>query len=177
MEEAEKLLRSSERTTKLNLAVCDREDAGVLEMTPKTVAFRRGEDGVCACTNHFRTQELAMLPVCRRYNKLVEARELETIGIADVAKKLDEVNQGRLTVQTMIFEPAPLVLHLAIGPAPASAQPLAESGPRAAVRRQTAAIAALARTHVGCSSRSTAMTYTTRAFTAVPATLRPSRGA
>jgi len=124
VKEAEKLLRSCERTTKLNLAVCDRTDAGVLEMTPKTVAFRGGEDGVCACTNHFRTEELALLPVCRRYNKLIEARELEIIGVADVAKKLHEVHQGKLTVQTMIFEPAPLVLHLAVGPAPASAQPL-----------------------------------------------------
>lgn len=124
LQEAEKLLRGSERTTKLNLAVCDRADAGVLEMTPKTVAVRRGEDGVCACTNHFRTPELALLPVCRRYNKLIETRELELIGIADVAKKLHEVNQGKLTVQTMIFEPEPLVLHLAIGAAPASAHPL-----------------------------------------------------
>jgi isopenicillin-N N-acyltransferase like protein len=97
----------------------------VLEMTPKTVAFRRGEDGLCVCTNHFRTKELAMLPLCRRYNVLSRnSAPLETLEVVDVAKLLDDVNQGRMTVQTMIFEPKPLVLHLAIGACPASAQPM-----------------------------------------------------
>jgi len=122
--EAERLLRSCQRTTKLNLALCDRNEAGVLEMTPKTVAFRGAEDGVCACTNHFRTKELVILPLCRRYNILQRYFELERLDLADVSKALNEVNQGRMTVQTMIFEPALLVLHLAIGSCPSSAQPL-----------------------------------------------------
>ena len=172
VQEAEKLLRSSERTTKLNLAVCDREDAGVLEMTPKTVAFRRGEDGVCACTNHFRTQELALLPVCRRYNKLVEARGLETIGIADVAKKLHEVHQGKLTVQTMIFEPRRWCCTWPSARRPPGAA-LAEGGSRAAARRQTAAIAALAR-RVRETHRPRPIPVR---FTHPTRTPRPSRGA
>ena len=122
--EAEKLLRSCPRTTKLSLVVCDREEGAVLEMTPNTVAFRCGEDGICACTNHFRTKELAVFPLCRRYNILLRSGALEALGIADVAKALHDVNQGRLTAQTMIFEPKPLVLHLAIGACPSSAQPL-----------------------------------------------------
>jgi len=124
VEEAEKLLRSCERTTKLSLVVCDRHEGAVLEMTPNTVAFRCGEDGICACTNHFRTKELAAFPLCRRYNILLRNGAQEALGIADVAKALHEVNQGRLTAQTMIFEPEPLVLHLAIGACPSSAQPL-----------------------------------------------------
>jgi hypothetical protein len=124
VEEAEQLLRSCERTTRLNLALCDRQGGAVLEMTPKTVALRRGEDGLCACTNHFRTRELAVFPWCRRYNILVQSNSLPTPDVADVARKLHEVNQGRMTAQTMIFEPAPLVLHLAIGACPSSAQPL-----------------------------------------------------
>jgi isopenicillin-N N-acyltransferase like protein len=44
--------------------------------------------------------------------------------VADVAKKMDEVNLGRMTVQTMVFEPAALKLHLAIGSCPSSALPM-----------------------------------------------------
>jgi len=122
--EAEKLLRSVERTTLLNLAVCDRENCAVLEMTPRTVAVRGDEEGLCACTNHFRTEELAVFRRCRRYRELEECWGQETVAFADVAAKLHEVNQGRLTVQTMVFEPASLRLHLAVGSCPSSALPL-----------------------------------------------------
>jgi hypothetical protein len=44
--------------------------------------------------------------------------------LKDVAQKMDEVNQGPLTIQTMIFEPGSLKLHLAIGSCPASKLPL-----------------------------------------------------
>jgi len=36
---------------------------------------------------------------------------------SDLAKKLDAVNLGPITMQTMIFEPADLLLHLSLGPA------------------------------------------------------------
>ena len=123
---AEKLVRSVERSTLLNLAVCDRQGCAVLEMTPKTVAIRRGQDGVCVCTNHFRTAELRMLAWCPRYRELVEERAMEKIGVGDVARGLDAVNQGRRTMQTMIFEPGPLLLHVSLGPPPATKQPLHE---------------------------------------------------
>jgi isopenicillin-N N-acyltransferase like protein len=125
VEEAEKLLRASERTTILSLAVCDRRRSVVLEMTPQSVASRRASESICACTNHFRSDELAVLPWCNRYRKLVQARNAQRpLDVADVAKKMDEVSMGRLTVQTMIFEPAALKLHLAIGSCPSSALPL-----------------------------------------------------
>jgi isopenicillin-N N-acyltransferase like protein len=124
IEEAEKLLRATERTTILSLALCDRRHSGVLEMTPKSVVARHDSDGILACTNHFRTDELAVFKWCPRYRKLIQARELDKLDVSDVAKKLDEVNLGRLTVQTMIFEPAALKLHLAIGSCPSSALPL-----------------------------------------------------
>ena len=122
--EAEKMLRATPRTTILSLAVCDRRGGVVLEMTPDTVVARHGSEGILACTNHFRSDELAVLPWCNRYRKLILARKLDQLDISDVAKKLDEVDLGRLTVQTMIFEPAALKLHLAIGSCPSSALPL-----------------------------------------------------
>ena len=127
VEEAEQLLRATQRTTILSLSLCDRRHGVVLEMTPKTVATRHASNGILACTNHFRTDELAVWPMsrlCNRYPKLIQCRKLGEIDVADVAKKLDEVNMGRMTMQTMIFEPAALKLHLAIGACPSSALPM-----------------------------------------------------
>lgn len=108
----------------MSLAVCDRKKAAVFEMTPNTVAVRYAEDGLCFCTNHFRTDELIMFALCRRYPILEKAQSLKTLGVDDVAKKLDEVNARRLTVQSMIFEPEPLILRLAMGSCPSSALPM-----------------------------------------------------
>jgi hypothetical protein len=124
--EAEKLLRATQRTTIVSLALCDRSGSVVLEMTPKSVVARRPIDGILACTNHFRSEELAvpLVTLCPRYAKLIQSRKLDQLGVADVAKKLHEVSAPRMTVQTMIFEPAALKLHLAIGSCPSSALPL-----------------------------------------------------
>ena len=94
VEEAEKLLRSTERTTILSLAVCDPRRSVVLEMTPKSVVARHQNEGILACTNHFRTDELAVIPWCPRYRKLIQARKIDKIDISDVAKKMDEANMG-----------------------------------------------------------------------------------
>jgi hypothetical protein len=122
--EAEQMIRASERTTIQSLVLCDRNSSEVLEITPKSVASRQGCDGICACTNHFRSPELATLMLCHRYETLSEAKDALPFDVGDLAKKLHEVNMGVLTVQSMIFEPATLKLHLAIGDRPATAQPL-----------------------------------------------------
>jgi isopenicillin-N N-acyltransferase-like protein len=57
--EAEKLLRTMKRTTRINLAICDTQRSAVFEMTPKSVVVRNSVEGICACTNHFRTRGLA----------------------------------------------------------------------------------------------------------------------
>lgn len=127
VEEAEQMLRKTERTTILSLAVCDRRKAVVLELTPKTVAARYASDGILACTNNFHTEQLAVmpwLPICNRYPKLIEACKLDKLDVAAVAKKMHEVNMGMMTVQTMIFEPAAGRLHVAFGSCPSSALPM-----------------------------------------------------
>ena len=91
--------------------------AGVLEITPKNVVLRRGSDGICVNTNHFRSESLCLWKVCPRYALLSKAAAIEKLGVADVFKKLDEVNLGPRTVQSMVFEPGPLVLHVAMGSA------------------------------------------------------------
>jgi hypothetical protein len=126
IDEAEKALKEMRRTTMVNLAVCDRNGSAVFEITPKTVNRRSGENGICACTNHFRTKGLALSLECGRYETLEKCQEKKKIGLLDMAKLLNAVNQGGDTLQTMIFEPATLQLHLAFGTCPSSGMPMKE---------------------------------------------------
>jgi len=124
VDEAEKLLRAAKRTTRLNLAVCDKRGGAVFELTPKSVAVRSPEQGLCVCTNHFRTKGMATDLQCRRYDILMKSCELEKLSMQDLAKHLHLANQGDDTIQTMVFEPASLKLHLAFGKGPSTALPL-----------------------------------------------------
>ena len=125
MAEAEKLLRESKRTTYMNLAVCDKEGGVVFELTPKSVVARRGDKCHVACTNHFRAKGLATSTNCRRYDILARCEELPQIGLADMRRLLDAVNQDAFTIQTMVFEPRAGKVHLSIGgPPPTSAHEL-----------------------------------------------------
>jgi hypothetical protein len=124
IDEAEKLLREQNRMMMCNLALCDRTQTAVLEITPKTVARRDDEHGLCLCTNHFRTPQLAVGTQCPRYEQLSHGQMIDKLGVSDVAKLLDSANQGHYTIQTMIFEPATLIAHISFGPAPSSSRPL-----------------------------------------------------
>ena len=124
IDEAEKLLREQKRFIMCNLAICDRKNAAVFEITPQSVSRRGAEDGISVCTNHFRIKGLTVGTNCPRFDKLCEARGQEKLGLPEVGRYLNAVNQGRRTVQTMIFEPDTLRAHLSFGPLPSSAQPL-----------------------------------------------------
>lgn len=124
VEEAEKILRATPRTTLLNLAVCDKTHGAIFELTPKNVIRRSCECGLCYSTNHFRTPELATNLICWRY-ALMDACKVEPlIGLDDVKKKMHQVNQGEQTIQTMVFEPASVRMHVGLGKGPISAKPL-----------------------------------------------------
>jgi isopenicillin-N N-acyltransferase like protein len=125
--EAKKLLESMPRTTLLNLAVADRTSTAVFEVTPKQVVLRPSVDGVCTCTNHFCTDEVKPEKAAYRDNSderldiLDKARGAKgKLGVEDLHKYLHAVNQGDQTLQTMIFDPANLRLHLAFGQRPSS---------------------------------------------------------
>ena len=53
IDEAEALFRSMKRTTRLNLAVCDRHWMRRAGVHAEDRGARRGEEGICACANHF----------------------------------------------------------------------------------------------------------------------------
>jgi hypothetical protein len=126
IEEAEKLLNKTERSTIVSLAVCDRQHSGVLEITAKHVVLRRGSKGICVNTNHFRSESLCLWTACPRYALLSQAAAVEKLSVADVFRRLDDVNLGPRTVQSMVFEPGSLILHLAMGSCPATKRPLEE---------------------------------------------------
>lgn len=119
--EAEKLLRSMPRTTSCCLTICDKDGGAVFEITPQNLEVRSPENGVCCCTNHFRTDKLSVTNKCWRYDALAPLyAEGEKLGVADVFARLDDVHQGKATLQSMVFEPAARVLHFAYGEGPAT---------------------------------------------------------
>ncbi len=120
--EAEKLLREMQRTTSCCLTVCDRDGGAVFEITPKNLEVRPAQNGVCCCTNHFRTEKLSVETTCWRYDKLSPlcAKPGEKMAVKDVFARLDDVHQGKATLQSMVFEPRERILHLAYGEGPAT---------------------------------------------------------
>lgn len=119
--EAEKLLRGMKRTTSACLTICDKDGGAVFEITPKSIVVRSAVNDVCCCTNHFRTDLLGKGEKCWRYTAL-EPLQSETmkLGVADVFAQLHEVHQKKLTLQSMVFEPAERKLHLKYGAGPAT---------------------------------------------------------
>jgi predicted choloylglycine hydrolase len=124
VEEAEAVLRGTPRTTLLSLAVCDRTHGAIFELTPKNVHRRDPEDNVCISTNHFRTSGFATKTSCWRYALMEASKAKPKIGLEDVAFMMDHVNQGELTIQTMIFEPRSMRMHVGLGKGPVSSRPL-----------------------------------------------------
>jgi hypothetical protein len=120
--EAEKFLRELPRTSTCCMTICDKNGGAVFELTPKNLEVRSHENGVCCCTNHFRTDKLCVDPKCDRYEKLapLQAKDGPRLGVTDVFTELDKVHQGKYTLQSMVFEPAERVLHLAYGTGPAT---------------------------------------------------------
>ena len=115
--EAEKLLRGMKRMTTACMTVCDPAGGAVFEITPKSLEVRTAENGVCCCTNHFCTDPLnGDNRKCGRLEKLTAAQKADDkLSVDDVFARLHAVNQGKKTIQAMVFEPATKTLHLKVG--------------------------------------------------------------
>jgi hypothetical protein len=129
--EAKKVLEELRRTTTINVAIADRSGVGVLEVSPKKVLLREAERGTLTCTNHYCSPALKPAKpldvdhTFERFAKLEEVRSWSEKATPDrLRKQLDEVHLGNFTLQTMVFEPATLKLHLSIGKTPASSYAL-----------------------------------------------------
>ncbi|WP_428306791.1 C45 family autoproteolytic acyltransferase/hydolase [Lacipirellula sp.] len=120
VDEAEKLLRSVKPTTWMNLTVCDRNGGATFEITPDHIERRNAENGIVRCTNHFRCDGMSVGEECSRYDALEIDDLADKVDVREIQLALDGANQGEMTLQTMIFEPRDLTLHLAIGKPPVS---------------------------------------------------------
>ena len=120
--EAEKLLRDMPRTTTCCMTICDKSGGAVFEVTPTNLEVRTCENGVTCCTNHFRSDKLCIGDKCWRYTKLAPllAKDAGKLGVSEVFAELGKVQQGKHTLQSMVFEPGERVLHLAYGDGPAT---------------------------------------------------------
>ena len=124
VDEAEKLLSGLRHTTWMNLAACDTNRAVVFEITPKGIVTRSAGGSPLVCTNHFRTDGLCTSKECRRFDAITGiVGEKAEAGLADVRKALHAAHQDDFTIQSMVFEPEPRVLHVALGKPPVTAGP------------------------------------------------------
>jgi predicted choloylglycine hydrolase len=134
VDSAEKLIREITWTTANLFMIADRREGRVFEVTPKNVRVIKSNESFCAATNHFRTPDLAAFKPnsypshanCWRMDKLEKLRGRRKMSVADVALTLDDVNQGAYTIQSMVFEPATLRGHFALGKAPSTKLPFRE---------------------------------------------------
>jgi predicted choloylglycine hydrolase len=120
VEEAHALLKKSKATTWMNLAVADAGGGTVFELTPKSVVARKPAEGLLACTNHFRTDPLCTSKSCRRYTSLIKSRTYKKVGLNDLKTLMHAANQRTWTIQTMIFEPSAMKLHVSLTDPPTS---------------------------------------------------------
>ena len=126
VEEARDMLQHMKRSTLFNLVVADRRRVAVLECTPRRIYERPAESGVSLCTNHFCLDHLQPIWTRDVYSTYTRHRALRgaeragrAFGVADLHAALHAAGQDD-TLQTMVFEPGPLRLHLAFGALPAS---------------------------------------------------------
>jgi isopenicillin-N N-acyltransferase-like protein len=126
VDEFDKWMRGHSRTAMGLLLACDPKRQSIYEITTKNIGVREPEDGLLYCTNHFLLSPMVTKTEmnCWRYPILEKSRDMKHLDVSDVARLLSEVNQGKGTIQTMVFEPSKLVLHLSIGRGPTSEKPL-----------------------------------------------------
>jgi isopenicillin-N N-acyltransferase like protein len=120
VKEAHALLKKAKATTWMNLAVADPDGGTVFELTPKTVVPRKPDHSLLACTNHFRSDALCTSKTCRRYAALIKSRAYKKLGLKDLKTLMHDANQRSWTIQTMIFEPAAMKLHVSLTDPPTS---------------------------------------------------------
>src|SRR5262249_5022848 len=108
------------------VALCDPNGGLVLEVTPRNVVARPPQKGLCSCTNMFVSKELSVAELCHRYEALEKAAVLEKLTVKEGARLMHGACQEETTIHTVVFEPAALRIHVAMGKAPSSALPLKE---------------------------------------------------
>ena len=128
VKEAAALLATMHRSTMTNLVLADRKSVAVAEVTPTRVVIR---DPVCGGLRLYESLLHGRIAAGGAVELLPQQRALQgawtawrgsgPVALADVRDGLHAARNDADTLQSMIFEPASLRLHLAIGRCPASA--------------------------------------------------------
>ena len=118
-DEAVEFLKNTPRQTANNLMVMDAAGNRVVaEITPEGVTVRKSaDDAALLSTNHHRGEDVDSAGKCERYDALHAATKGQygKIGVPEIWGMLDRVSQGKMTLQSMIFEPSTRVMYLAVG--------------------------------------------------------------
>lgn len=119
VEEAITFLEKTPRQSTNNLMLMDATgDRAVAEITPDGVKVRRApKTAALISTNHQRGQDLDTAGRCRRFDGLHTAAEEKfgKVSTETVEEMLAAAAQHNATIQSMVFEPSTLVVHLAVG--------------------------------------------------------------
>ncbi|MFH1999029.1 MAG: C45 family peptidase [Planctomycetota bacterium] len=122
VEEGLWILKNAQSVASNNLMLIDVSGAAtVAELGPGYFEVRQPEEGVLYSTNHHRHAPNLLHP-CARFDRLnaFTKKHHGELDLSLLKKALDEVNQGGITVQSMVFEPVELGLHLSMGVLPAT---------------------------------------------------------
>jgi predicted choloylglycine hydrolase len=119
VDEAIALLQKSPRQTANNIMLMDAQgNRAVAEITPEAVHVRRAPiSKALVCTNHQRGDDLDTPGWCERYDRLHDESQnlFGSIATEQLKNMLATVAQGKMTMQSMIFQPGDRVLYLATG--------------------------------------------------------------
>jgi isopenicillin-N N-acyltransferase like protein len=129
-EAVERLTRTRHVTVNI-VVLADLTTARIAELTPDGVFVQPIEDGVIGCANHLlhpATRDPAQANLFGTVDRQAAvdrfaAQAGPAVGVGDIWAALGRVNQGELTIQTMVFEPAARAIHVAFGPGPTTALP------------------------------------------------------
>jgi hypothetical protein len=132
--DADAVFRGTPRTTAVSVAACDVANQAVFELSPDAVVRRDPDRGAVVCANHFLGPGRADLARDNPFDTLGRLDRLLAVAGAAGARfdlaaawaALAGVNQGAMTLQSMVFEPRRLALHVALGAGPATASPPTE---------------------------------------------------
>jgi len=112
VEEAADRLKQTKRTVLQNYMLADSKTATALETGPQRFRRRDLTAGHVAVANHFDSDKHPK----GRYAKLIKAAQKGGLGVAELKKVLKEVALGDMNVQSVVFEPGELVIHLSTRP-------------------------------------------------------------
>jgi isopenicillin-N N-acyltransferase-like protein len=119
VDEAIEFLRETPRQSANNLMLMDASgDRAVVEIRPEGIEVRRGQrDAALISTNHQRGQDADDPGRCKRYDSLHDAssEQFGSIGVTQIESMLAGASQGKLTLQSMVFEPTNRVIYLSTG--------------------------------------------------------------